>query len=357
MKECIIIGTSPLAIVEAAYLNSKGYKTLNIESKNEISGAWTTIKYKDFPEIEIGSHIWSYNKKTYLLIQNLFEIPIAKLDYQPKILFKNLLIPYDWKMNLLSIKSVSSNLFKFNFKFFKSIKTYPDIRFSILTSAYMYPKNGAIDIKKALETFIKKHELKIDLNKKVKSISISRESIEVLMLDEGKYYCSKHLILTSLSEIEQITLENGEEIKLPKKEIQYIHRHLLIKDNKKPKFNYIRCVSDKVIHRLSDMTSQVKNHLKKNEIVICAGIFHEQFESLKTFEQEEYIMKYLKRHKLISNTASLLKSDSNVYPSFYNDSELMKEIEQKSNGKIKFLRSTDFIYSFYNNYDKYITLI
>ncbi len=357
MKDCIIIGTSPLALAEAAYLNNNGYNCLNIEGKSEIGGAWTTIKYEDFPEIEIGSHIWSYNKKTYLLIQNLFEIPLVKLDYQPKILFKNLLIPYDWKMNLLSIKSIYSNLFKFNFKFFKSIKTYPDIRFSILTSAYMYPKNGAIDIKNALETFIKKQELKIDLNKKVKSISISRESIEVLMFDGGKYYCSKHLILTSLSEIEQIILENGEEIKLPKKEIQYIHRHLLIKDNKKPKFNYIRCVSDKVIHRLSDMTSQVKNQLSKNEIVICVGIFQEQYEKMNTSEQEDYVMNFLKKQKLISKSATLIKSYSNTYPSFYNDSNLMKEIERKSNGKIKILRSTDFIYSFYNNYDKYSTLI
>lgn len=355
MESCdvAIIGTSPLAITEACFLTKiEGKSVTNIDERNVVGGAWTTVKYDGFPEIESGCHIWSYEKTTYNLIEKLFEIKLTTLTPQPTIAYKGWLIPYDYKANILSTQKVVKGL-----KNLKEVFKGPDVRFTLFPSKYQYPEQGAFDFKESLKRIISKNNLEIVLNTVIDNVVINEDGVLLYDNNNDILKTVNELVLTSLSSIRSFKFLDGKEILPTTRKAEYIHVHFIISEVKGNSFSYIRTNGDKVIHRLSDMTNQVKDQLNNNEKLFCAGIFADAFHSMTLDEISNYFSKYLIRYKLDSGSAKILKIASNIYPSYYNKLDEMKEIELSAKGKIRFLRSTDFVYSFYNQRDRYSKLL
>ncbi len=348
----VIIGSSPIAIIEAMYLKSKDQSVINIEERSEIGGAWTTINRSGFPEVELGCHIWSYNKETYQLISELFNLELIKLSPQPTILFRNKMIPYDWKSNIISIQKVLKNITNL-----RETLASPELRFSLFPSSYLYPSKGTLELKNSLNELVVKHDLNIQLNSAVDKVVLKNDRVELFNIEGNLILTTKELVLTSLSKISLIVLEDGSEIRLNTRKVDYIHVHLILENVSGRPFSYIRTNGDEVIHRLSDMTFQVKSQLKENQKLFCAGIFPKPFQEKSSEELKAYVSKFLLENKLISNQTRIVNYASNVYPSYYNDSSFIDKVKNKTNGKVRFLRSTDFIYSFYNQKERYKELL
>lgn len=348
----IIIGSSPLAIIEAVYLKSKNLSVINIEERNSIGGAWTTLNQDGFPKIEIGCHIWSYNKEAYQLISDLFEIKLIELNPQPSILYKKKMIPYDWKSNVIAFQRIIKNIPRLKQTFLD-----PEVRLSLLPSKYLYPPKGALDLINSIDSLIKRHRLEIHLNTLVDKVVLKKDRVELFDLNNNLLGVTNELILTSLSKISKIILEDGEEILVNTRKVDYIHAHLILENVSGKSFSYIRTNGNNIIHRVSDMTFQVKDQLKNNQKLFCVGIFSKSFYEKDTGELKSNIYDFFLENKLVSKDTKIVKFLTNVYPSYYNDSVFISEISNKSNGKIRFLRSTDFVYSFYNQKERYKDLL
>ena len=65
------------------------------------------------------------------------------------------------------------------------------------------------------------------------------------------------------------------------------------------------------------------------------------------------IVDKLKKQKYLSNEFKVINSFLNVYPSYYNDQETLKNIDTASEGRINFLRSTDLIYGLSKQREKW----
>jgi hypothetical protein len=350
--ERVIIGSSPLAIIEAMYLKSKGRSVVNIDERSEIGGAWTTISHFGFPEVELGCHIWSYNKETYQLISKLFNLELTKLSPQPTILFRKQMIPYDWKSNVISIQKVLKNITNL-----KQTIASPELRFSLFPSSYLYPSKGTLELKNSLNKLVVKQNLNIQLNIAIDKVVLKKGCVELFNKMGDLILITKELVLTSLSKISLIVLEDGSEVKLNTRKVDYIHVHLILENVSGRPFSYIRTNGDEVIHRLSDMTFQVKDQLEENQKLFCAGVFPKPFQEKSSEELKAYISIFLIKNKFISNQTHIANFASNVYPSYYNDSSFIDKIKSKTNGKVRFLRSTDFVYSFYNQKERYKELL
>ena len=248
---------------------------------------------------------------------------------------------------MISFQKLMKASLTFKKSAFIGLRKSPDFRMGLFPSKYLYPKNGAKDLKNSVINLIQQESLTIKFNCEAKAIKVLPTGVEISVEGQSSKIISDHVVLTSLTEFDSITLENGEVIIPEKRKVEYIHRHLIINDCKGKKFTYIRCMNHHLVHRISDMTSQVANELKEGQKLICVGVFENGFKNTSAEEQEIQIMTLLKKMKLIGKESSLVVSESNVYPSFYSDYDLMDEIQKKSNDKISFLRSTDFIYSFY----------
>lgn len=348
-----IIGTSPLTIIEACFLKKIEAKSVvNIDERSVVGGAWTTVHYEGFPEIESGCHIWSYEKSTYTLIKKLLNVNLVALSPQPSIAYKGFLIPYDYKANVLSVQRLVKG-----FRNIREVLKAPDVRFTFVPSKYLYPHSGAFDLKNSLKNIVSQNSLELELNTVIDTVVVSKEGVLLLDKDNKELMNVGELVLTSLSSIRLFVFEGGEEVRPTTRKAEYIHVHFILKNVKGKPFSYIRTNGDKVIHRLSDMTSQVQEQLELGEQLFCAGIFADAFHKMKIEEIKEYIYNYLIRYKLINNSAEILKVASNIYPSYYNRLDEMKAIERLAKGKIRFLRSTDFVYSFFNQKERYSKLL
>jgi UDP-galactopyranose mutase len=54
---CVVIGSSPICLIEALYQSTLQEKILIVESDDHIGGAWGTINLFNFADVEIGPHI------------------------------------------------------------------------------------------------------------------------------------------------------------------------------------------------------------------------------------------------------------------------------------------------------------
>lgn len=352
----VILGTSPVAITEAVWQKTHGKSVLNIDDKAVAGGAWTTIKHDGIPAVEIGCHIWEVEQGATDFLREFFHLNLLPLKPQPRIIKKGFSIPYDWKINLATVKYAVSKLIRFRFKELKEGLTSPARTFKLIPRKYLYPKGGANELHQRVMDKIQSEKLTISLNTALRNVKITDKAVH-LELKNGNQLITDQLVLTSLSSIEKIEFEDGTSISPETKQIDYIHVHLLLNTSIPRDFSYERWMDDEYIHRVSDMTSQVSDELESTEKLLCIGIHADKYHASSHETLLEEIINRLKKRKLIEQKSILIQYGFNEFPSYYNPPAKLSEIEKRSNGKISVVRSTSFTYSFYNQAGRYSELI
>jgi hypothetical protein len=355
--DVLIVGTSPLAITEAVYQTLAGNSVLSIDNRSIIGGAWTTISHEGIPAVEIGCHIWEVEEKATTFLKEFFQLDLQPLQPAPRLIQKGISIPYDLKMNLSTGKYVFSKLIRFQFRTLTNGMKSPARRFVLFPSKYLYPKGGALELHGRVLDKVEEHQLETKLNTQINEIIISKGGCLAKFTDGDSDISATKMVLTSLSHITRIQFEDGTEVLPESRKIEYIHLHLLVKGTIPKEFSYYRLMDDDTIHRVSDMTSQVKDKIENDECLICIGIHSEMYYSLTHEELLTSIHANLVSRKLLSKNSTIRHHGFNVFPSYYNDPDVLSEIEERSNGKIEVLRSTSFTYAFHTQYEKHKTLI
>jgi hypothetical protein len=347
----VYIGTGPLCCIDAIYNRQKGYNVILLDEKTEIGGAWTTIKHNNLPPLEIGCHIWSIDKLTYRFIERFLNIKLIRLAPQPVLLKNNREIPYDWKMNVISFKRMINNIFNFQLKQIISDFRDPGFRFSFWPSKYIYPVKGATSFINSIRNKLNENKIPIQLKTKIKTAEVLEKEIRLYFDDE--YIACKKLYITSLSGIEKFEFFNGFKILPEFKLVNYIHMHIVLNANFKRPFSYIRFLDDNIIHRVSDITYQAEEQISKDKKILLIGIYQNAYDKYSKDELTAKVLQKLKNHNYLDNKVKALSSFLNVYPSYYNNPETLKNIENASGGKIKFLASTDLIYGLSKQREKW----
>ena len=71
MSSCVVIGSSPLAIMFAIKCRNNGENVSIIESKDDFGGAWKNAWVKDVGFVECACHLIELNGNAYKVIENL----------------------------------------------------------------------------------------------------------------------------------------------------------------------------------------------------------------------------------------------------------------------------------------------
>ncbi|MCH2223603.1 MAG: hypothetical protein MK066_02455 [Crocinitomicaceae bacterium] len=356
--DVIIIGTSPLAIAEAVYQKTQGKSVLNIDQHDEVGGAWTTIKYDNLPEIEIGCHIWEIQKETTDFLQRFYGLSLTPLTPQPRIIKKSFSIPYDWKVNLSTTKLIVKRTAKLKFGLLRQELKSPHNRFTLFPDKYLYPRLGSRALKIAVEKKIDKHGLSLQLGASVIEFQLGKEKELVkVILKSGEVLMTKQLVTTSVTEIERVKI--GEDIVCPKeaKRMDYIHVHLILKGGMKKKFSYFRFMDDPLIHRVSDMTFQVADQLGENDRLICVGVHERSYYKHDDDSLIKEVLTSLISHGLFTDQVEVKAFNKNVFPTYYGHRNMLEDLAKEYPERLQVLRSSNFIYSFYNHLEKYRSLL
>lgn len=342
--DCVYIGTGPITAIDAIYrqMQSKG-DVLLIDEKAQIGGAWVAIEVGDFGHLEVGCHIWSYNKKAYHFLRTFLNLELIALSPQPFFVKGNKKLTYDYKNAALTLKRIVSDSSRLRFKaLMEFLFNNPSARMPIIPKKYLYPKGGAREIQGAIINALHETEIKMELGQKVLSAS-KKNGYWELHTTNGKNYITKELYLTSTSALERIEF-HGRQIKLEHRKVNYSHFHLVIDRKLKQKLSYVRVLDDPYIHRLSDITYQLEQQTDPNHTVLLVGCFYDK----KPIDMSDnslihHIFTYLKKRNWVEEDLKLVYSQINHFETTYIPKHQIEAINNLDH-TIQLIHTTDLIY-------------
>ncbi len=344
------IGTGPISVIDACFVNSAGSSVLMIDEKNQLGGAWVAINVGDYGHLEIGCHIWSYNKKAYDFLQTFFDLDLIELTPQPYFIKGKTRLIYDHKNGLTTLKNSLGYLKKFDLKKLGGyLRHHPAARLPLFPKKYLYPKGGARDLQKAIEEKVANSTITTALQTQITTLNKLDAGWE-LVTAEGKTYNTKKITLTATSAIKEINYL-GKTIQLTHRYLNYTHFHLVVKNELLKPCSYIRVLDDKVIHRISDITYQLETKVDKGYTVILVGVFDAElaeFENAGDNDEKatKYILDYLVRKGFLDNDPTIAFAQKNKFETTYIAPEQIAEINNIDES-ISVMGTTDLIYGVY----------
>lgn len=271
----------------------------------------------------------------------------------PKIQKGKKLLPYDWKMNILTLKHSLKRSAQLKFKTLAGDLKTPGYRLSLISRQYLYPTNGAIDVKNALVKVIAENGIPI-INARLSRLEIDKTVSGEL--SNGTTIRANHIALTSLTNVDEVHF-NQQLQKIDVEQIQYIHFHLKVNDSNPIDFSYIRVMDNVLIHRVSDMSKQAPESLSKDQKIICVGIHEKEFYKHSADDLAALLLEQLKLTNLVSGSATLELQNHNVFKAAYSNKEAIRKIEKEADGQLKFLHSTNLIYGVHNELERWKGLL
>ena len=340
----VYIGTGPITAIDAIHkqMQKKG-DILLIDEKIQVGGAWVAIEVGEFGRLEVGCHIWSYNKKAYEFLRTFLNLDLIALNPQPFFIKGNRKITYDYKNAALTLKKIASYSLRLRVKsLVQFLLKNPSARFPILPKKYLYPKGGAREIQSAIINALHERQVKMELGDKVIG-AVKKDGHWELYSTNGQTYITKELYLTSTSALERIEF-GDKRIELEHRKVNYSHFHIVIDQKLKQKLSYVRVLDDPYIHRLSDITYQLEKQSDPNQTVLLVGFFYEK-KPVEMSEKDliDHILNYLKKRKWIEEDVRLIYSQINHFETTYIPSHQVKEINELDE-TIQLIHTTDLIY-------------
>ncbi|NOQ74033.1 MAG: hypothetical protein GQ574_18650 [Crocinitomix sp.] len=344
------IGTGPISAIDACIKSKAGAKVLMVDEKAQLGGAWVAINVGHYGRLEIGCHIWSYNKEAYDFLQTYFDLDLIALAPQPFFIKGKTRLIYDHKNGLTTLKNSARYLKQFNFKKLGAyLRHHPAARFPLIPKKYLYPKGGARDLQAAIEKKIAASDIATAMQTKITTLNKVDNGWE-LHTDEGESYFTQNITLTTTSAVREINYQE-KSIQLRHRYLNYTHFHIVVKDELLKPCSYIRVLDDKIIHRISDITYQLETKIDEGYSVILVGVFDAELDKLEVEGSEDevatkYIVNYLVNKDFLAKNPSLAYTQKNKFETTYIAQEQVDAINALDES-INVMATTDLIYGVY----------
>lgn len=347
----VYIGTGPISVADACHFASDDRNVLLVDDKARAGGAWVAIPIGEYGELEIGCHIWSYNKAVYDFLERFFELDLIELKPQPYFLRGNVKLGYDQKHAVTTLKSFGKRLSKGQVKSaFNYIRKDPSARIPIIPKKNLYPRGGARDIQQSIERKIETHRLITRLNSAVKSLRKIKENWE-LTFDNGDQLLTKEVVMTATSAIEEIEVD-GQITNIEHTPIQYAHYHVVVKGKPKKPCSYVRVLNHDYIHRVSEITYQLEQNNKEDLTVYIVGVFDHKLPSNKSeIEIANDLLTYLTDRGFTTQENTLLYQQKNRFETTYISGHQRALVNAMPG--LELMATTDLIYGFYYQLEKW----
>jgi len=335
------IGTGPISVIDAFHKKKAGKEVVLIDDKNQVGGAWVAIPVGEYGRLEIGCHIWSYNKKAYSFLEDFFDLDLVDLSPQPYFLKGKMKLTYDRKHLITTLALIGKYAAKLKFgTLIKELKVNPSARFPLFPKPYRYPRGGARELQDAIVKKIENGNLATQLNTQVVKLT-QKKGGWVLHFKNGLTAESENVVMTMTSGIKEVVL-NDRTIELEHRKLNYTHFHLIVEGDFIKALSYVRVLRHPYIHRLSDITYQLTEN-KAGHKVLLVGVFDSELpENLNEAEVVEELKAYLIENGFLAGDAKIAYAQKNRFETLYIALDQVREL-RKLDG-LEVMATTDFIY-------------
>lgn len=348
----VILGSSPILLLEAIYLSISGKKVIVIEKKKRLGGAWHLLDFYNNNSVESGCHIWYRDKRVYEFFKKNLGISLIPCEPQPQIIDKNKKYHYHRKKFIKLYKGFRNNFSSPSY-WLTLVRQY--IEESSVVNKYAYPKRGSVELIEKLLKLIKELKIEVLSNQKLSSIKILKENITVEAYNNKKFYCDQ-IIASSHTELENLIVYGEPKNIENRNQNSNFSIHILIESMDTVGLSYLHILDNNKIIRVANLNFQIERSNSK-ENLLCIQISNKLIQKNgKTKRTVNIVLQELIRLKIIHSKYKLIKYKFSNYSCYYRNFEETKALKQDLKEKLRFINSINLIYSIRRELDRWLRL-
>jgi hypothetical protein len=261
--DCVVVGSSPISLLEALYQAHLGKKVLILEEAKECGGAWKSISICGVEHADLGCHQIGNDPKLEKFLEDFVGCRLVSLD--------NALKPYA----------------------------------AAKTNRGFYPAHGCFELIDNLQKLLAATDVVLLLSHKLESVYIDTERKFVEVQTKGGRFTTAKVITTPCTAItvENIFHANQKPTSLTTK---YFHLYLLINDPSPQRFTYKEPFITGV-SRATNLTA-FSNLCDSGTQLIVLQMYDEQ-----NLKKGEHYLSELKKMNLVDPACKILCAESYIY--------------------------------------------
>ena len=340
--DIVVVGSSPLMLIEAYFLAKQGQNILIVEKNKNIGGSWQTFSYKNLSnQLEIGCHVWYRDRRCFKFLNDIFDLDIKPQNFQPKVYRNGVYLPYYFINFFVLLNSIL---------FISSIKKLRQFKSTLICflqdlfnfQKFQYPISGSYGFLQKILLKIQKEQVDIIFNKEILKIDIPKKYI--LLSDEVKLGFKKQIVLSVKSQIKTI-VDSKMAYNFDHEISRVCNLYIILKNKNDQKISYVGVWGDDVIYRVSDITYNDIKLAQTNQRLLCVQVLEDHYKS-----KEKIIIDKLIKMKIIDSLDNVKTYFWKKH--YFNNSsnDLTMNLNNKFSPYLRYLSSHNLIKSFNENY-------
>lgn len=255
--DVVVVGSSPIPLLEALYHNYTGKRVLILEASSVLGGAWKSIEICGLYPVDLGCHTLGSDKHIHSFFKDYVGCEMVSID-NPKLSFE---------------PARSPNGFYF--------------------------KRGCYELIHNLVQLIEKTDIEVLLNHKIDSVKIDPTDPIAFIKTQEKEFTTSKILVTPYSCIQFDSTQK-------QNTTQFNHLYMLIEDPTPAHFSF-RTGIGKGISRLMNLTHFVGLEGTGKQLIVF-----QTFGEVTNASQENFL-EILKKNDLVHASARILRAERHTY--------------------------------------------
>lgn len=357
--DTIIVGSSPLLLLEAAYLGRSGRKVLVLEERGQLGGAWGRLESEEFPYLDIGCHYFDISRRAYEFLRSDVGLNLVPFRPQPRFACRRFLFPYDYRQIIRVARNLRSAfrqraLASFVCNCFHDenyrLRMYP------FTKSFLFPRGGSRELITGLTARTQAAEVKIHKHMRAESIRFDSKRNRVQVTAGGETFDGKEIVAGSQARVaDALNISALSEGML---RCVFTHVNLVFRDRSDPTFSYLRILGHDAVIRMTDITDHLRywHPDMTDHRVICIGLRDAYDKNLDDEKKVDQLVAFLKQYRFVSPSATCENSFWSRFPAEFLPDETQKMLQHDFSPMLRLLSTTNFSVGVVSNLDRWETV-
>lgn len=353
--DVVIVGTSPLLLLEALHQARLGHRVVVVESAHLVGGAWREMPLFGLRRVEIAPHIVMYNRVTYDYFAQDLKLNVQKMSPSPRYVWNSAIgqfwIPYALSPFIAYVSAplhyIRNKQYRANFALIReeyfgrlghATKLLLLWIFAGRKPSIEYPLRGTLDLMDRIEELLKKTSVQVRLNTRVLSVEKSGKAGVQVRCNDGVILDAKKVIMTRHQYIPRLAVD-GKPVDSLYNFGTYTSVHLLVKTAHPSRSAFVLAKRDPLINLFSDLTSYMDDVPAGRRVLTLRLPNKEQSTDRATAEN---LVKHLRVSTYLADDAELEGFHFSVYEQGRIRPEGLAALETAFGDSLMIFRSTNF---------------
>jgi hypothetical protein len=380
-EEVVILGTSPVLLIDGLMRARAGQRVLFLESSDQIGGAWAQADALGLSDVEAACHLIVNYRGVYDFLADECGIETESWSPQPLLLQGDRLTPFNSRSHVIrrscslllrsavvaGVRLVEKLILggwqlsqTRDFRFSRAARSLDKRRLCPMFGsrehrAIRYPVGGSPAMIRTLCDKLRRHGARFR-HVNAEAVTIPSEGGGVkITLDDGGELSTRSLVVSESCAIQQVHSEEGSR---QFSEVKSTHTVLALRirgTDRRP-LSYVELPFDPVVTRVTDVTDYCRgDNPDGTQILICEAPDARQ-EGAPLPEPTE-ILSYLKSLKILSEGVEIVDFAHNHLELRRGDRSLVTHLRGLHSEALEFVPSGDFAYSIHRNRPRWEKLL